>query len=246
MDVVQCTCLGSMGRFGKCLWQHSVSSKYAMLTGSLFESHRWVGHDLFDIPYHPPSRTLVRTELDSLDWETSNIDLLGYFQFQDAVDRLRRSELKEMFRFKSEFRDRFPKREHYIAAHLRTGDYFSMSDVFCNITEQSYFIACRKFGLDVSKMVFVREDQPQSAPDLEVRGLGFIPDFFTLMNADVILRANSTFSWWAATLSLARVFAPVVEDRVGPNDVEFVEGNWPRCVDASRCGGRVTDLHLPE
>jgi hypothetical protein len=80
---------------------------------------------------------------------------------------------------------------------------------------------------------------------LDDRGLGFLTDFFSVMHADVVLRANSTFSWWAALLGRCRVFSPLVEDRTGYQTVEFVEGNWPRICDPKNCNTLVTDLHIP-
>jgi hypothetical protein len=49
-----------------------------------------------------------------------------------------------------------------------------------------------------------------------------------IMASRVIFRANSSFSWWAATLSDARVFAPVVGNNTGWLDCSFVEGNHPK------------------
>jgi hypothetical protein len=62
-------------------------------------------------------------------------------------------------------------------------------------------------------------------------GLEFMRDFMDLYNADVLFRANSTFSWWAGTLGNAKVYSPIVDGLTGhQKDVKFVEGNWPRCV----------------
>jgi hypothetical protein len=52
-----------------------------------------------------------------------------------------------------------------------------------------------------------------------------VNDFFLMMKCKNLFRANSTFSWWAATLGDAQVFSPVVGQRTGWLDVEFVEGN---------------------
>ena len=73
-------------------------------------------------------------------------------------------------------------------------------------------------------------------------GLPFLEDFILMMNADVVLRANSSFSWWAATLGRGRILSPLVEDRTGMQDVEFVEGNWPKMVNSHN----ITDLQLKD
>jgi hypothetical protein len=57
--------------------------------------------------------------------------------------------------------------------------------------------------------------------------------------------ANSTFSFWAATLGNAKVYSPVIRGvRGGKPDAyaEFVEGNWPVMAD----NHPNTDLHLKE
>jgi len=74
-----------------------------------------------------------------------------------------------------------------------------------------------------------------------------LPSFYRLMTAPILFRANSTFSWWAATLGNGRVFAPVIKDLIGLNNqffhhAEFIEGNWPQMTKAPVN----TDLHLRE
>jgi hypothetical protein len=84
-------------------------------------------------------------------------------------------------------------------------------------------------GYDPDKRVEVREDKPNN---YRMSGLEFVTDFFALLNAEVLFRANSTFSWWAATLGHAqKVYSPVVDGLSGyQTNVKFIEGNWPRCV----------------
>lgn len=246
MKIVNCSCLGSLGRFGNQCFQYSCARKYAEIAKATLHTPDWLGTKLFGIHHPRIARQLPKTPSDSIVWGRPNVDLYGYFQYQDVVGKLKRSELKSWFNFLPEFKDRFPKKDSYIAAHCRRGDYLTTaSHVYCNITEQSYYNACDKFGLDRSKLVFVKEDEPQVDSGLS-GDLAFLPDFFTLMNADVILRANSSFSWWAAVLGNGKVYSPIVEAKTGPNDVEFVEGNWPRMCDRQNCGGNVTDLYLPE
>src|SRR5262249_18825117 len=63
----------------------------------------------------------------------------------------------------------------------------------------------------------------------------WLTDFLKLYFARTIFRANSSFSWWAATLSpTAKVFSPVVDkshiygvDGVEEIDVECGEGTHP-------------------
>jgi hypothetical protein len=63
----------------------------------------------------------------------------------------------------------------------------------------------------------------------------WLDDFLKLYFARTIFRANSSFSWWAATLSpTAKVFSPVIDKRhiygvdgMEEITVDFVEGNHP-------------------
>ena len=46
-----------------------------------------------------------------------------------------------------------------------------------------------------------------------------------MINAKVLLRSNSTFGFWAGFFNGSDVYSPVVQGKVGFNDVEFVKGN---------------------
>ncbi|NJO65432.1 MAG: hypothetical protein HC836_47265 [Richelia sp. RM2_1_2] len=128
----------------------------------------------------------------------------------------------------------FPKiKEYYIAAHLRRGDYLTkFAKIYCTVSKKSYFMACDKFNLDKSKIVWISEESPQDSKIIIDKDIEFLTDFFILLNADVILRANSTFSWWAGVLGNSKIYSPVVGSKVGMHDVDFVEGNWPMMLDA--------------
>ena len=59
-----------------------------------------------------------------------------------------------------------------------------------------------------------------------------------------------SFSWWAGVLTNGIVYSPLVRDKTGLQNIEFVNGNWPRMVDTSvndrRAGEISEDLILPE
>ena len=83
--------------------------------------------------------------------------------------------------------------------------------------------------------------------------MDFLPDFVVMMRAKNLLRANSTFGWWAHELgSNDRVFCPDVtkvdanqgiqgQKRV-PQFVPFVEGNHMPVVP---CIPYLSELRLP-
>jgi len=74
--------------------------------------------------------------------------------------------------------------------------------------------------------------------------MSFLPDFYRLMNAPILFRSNSSFSYWAAVLGDNNVvFAPIIEGLEGGREhdrVPFVVGNRPRISMHDFC----TDLHL--
>jgi hypothetical protein len=245
--VVSVSCLGNLGRFGNQLFQYAVARKYAELHGARLETPAWVGQRLFHIDDPPVSRPLPRMPFDHLPWGRVDVDLIGYFQYQEAVEHLSSGELRRWFAFRPEWVSLFQRpRPYYIAAALRRGDYLDLKDTFAIVTKQSYLNACEEFGLDLNALVWVCEEFRQPHAVLDDLGLGFLTDFFTVMHADVALRANSTFSWWAALLGHVRVFSPLVEDRTDYQTVEFVEGNWPRICDPKNTSTHVTDLHVPD
>jgi hypothetical protein len=245
--VVSVSCLGNLGRLGNQLFEYAVARKYAELHGARLETPRWVGQRLFHIDDPPISRPLPRMPFNHLPWGRVDVDLFGYFQYQEAVGKLSVGELRRWFTFRPEWTSGFERpRSYYIAANLRRGDYLELQDTFAIVTKQSYLNACERFGLDPSALIWVCEEMRQPNPVLDDRGLGFLTDFFTVMHADVALRANSTFSWWACLLGAGRVFSPLVEDSTGYQTVEFAEGNWPRICDPKNTNTLVTDLYVPE
>ena len=232
-----------VGGFGNQLFQYAFARAYAEVHRATLLTPGWVGQRIFEISNPPLDYDLPRAGFDEIPNGRVNVILSGYFQSQTAIDLMSVSRLRAWFRLRDEWKQRFTTRLS-IVAHVRRGDYIGLSNIYCLVSENSYIAACRKFSLNPDNISWVQEGSHQQAQDLIDIGVPFLDDFVSLMNADVILRANSSFSWWAATLSRGRVLSPLVEDRIGMQDVEFVEGNWPRMVDSRNCRMHITDLHL--
>ena len=231
------------GGFGNQLFQYAFARAYAEVHHATLLTPGWIGQRVFNISNQPLDYDLPHAGFDEIPNGRVNITLNGYFQSQTAIDLMSRSQLRSWFRLRDEWQRRFTNRPS-IAAHIRRGDYVDLSNIYCLVSENSYITACQKLGLDQNDITWVKEGNRQQPQDLIDLGISFLDDFMSLMNADVIMRANSSFSWWAATLGRGRIFSPLVEDRVGMQDVEFIEGNWPRMVDSRNCGMHITDLHL--
>jgi hypothetical protein len=178
------------------------------------------------------------------------VDLYGYFQTQECLDTLSRRELREWLTLHGGFRHLLAKqRSAYVACHLRGGDYQTRySDRFCAVSRESYRRQLEKLGIRDADVLWVSEATPGGTNEFLRRcGVGFLEDFYTLVNADILLRANSTFSWWAAVLGRGVVYSPVVEDLTGEHTVEFTEGNHPKLFHARNVpGSKHSDLFLPD
>jgi hypothetical protein len=223
------SCLGSFGRFGNQLFQYSFAKAYAEIIGAELQTPPWVGQKIFNIDDPPITDNLQKTNVDEISWGETDIDLFGYFQFKEATEILERHKLKKWFTFREKWTELFaPMNNYYIAAHVRKGDYQSCN-TYGVLEKKIYLEACNKFGLDNSKIVWVTEECPKN--NIETEGeLSFLPDFMTLVNAPVILRGNSSFSWWAATLGNGKIYSPIIDN--GP--FHFVNGNHPRFAEAKK------------
>jgi hypothetical protein len=177
----------------------------------------------------------------------SRSHLKGLCEFSDEVTRL------EAYK---RYRD---MQGLYDVAHLRRDD---ISDPEYNRTHvqgysvvsmESYLRAFRKFGYSEGAIEWVSDDysgkwhvgRKKRLPGTWTYPIGseYLPgvifdwlgDFLKLYFARTIFRANSSFSWWAATLSpTAKVFSPVIDknhiygvDGTEEIAVDFVEGNHP-------------------
>jgi hypothetical protein len=180
--------------------------------------------------------------------------LRSLYQFSDEVTRL------------ESYRRYFDMQGLYDVAHLRRDD---TSDVEYNrthpqghsvISKDSYLRAFRKFGYSEDSIEWVSDDYsgrwhigrkvrfrggweyPAGSQYLPGIVFDWLDDFLKLYFARTIFRANSSFSWWAATLSpTANVFSPVIDkshiygvDGMEEIAVDFVEGNHPHWLHGGR------------
>jgi hypothetical protein len=245
-----------IGGFGNQIHQYAAVRKYASLIDAQLEVPDWVGKRIFGLTEPGWSCNLPEVNdggnglqpsakpVDSMG--PTNIRIGGYFQMQRWVGALSRAELRQWLQVRPELiaqcRSVLPVGP-YTAAHVRQGDYIG-HPLYANIPERAYVRACAEHGLSIDE--WVRQNSPRCVAGLH-GDFSFLPDFLVLLRSSILLRANSTFSWWAAALADPSqvVYAPVVTDHVGEFDADFVKGNWPRIADARRVGPCTEDLHLP-
>lgn len=196
--LVTISCLGNYGRFGNQLFQYAYARALAEQLGAELHTPDWIGRELF-IGVDEP---IMQTKGD--------IDLFDYFQNPEHLELLSRKKVRDWFQFKNP-----PKvAKHNLIFNKRRGDYLTHSDQYPIVSDASYIKGAEKFNLDHTEALILDQDNPD-----------FLTDFCLMMNCDNLFRANSTFSWWAATLGDCQVYSPKVEDRTGWVDVEFVKGN---------------------
>lgn len=233
-------------RFGNQLFQYMLARGYAEMTGARLHTAPWIGQQIFALDDPPIERDLPqRYDMDYEQWAGErDIEITGWGLHQKTL-LYTRSDAKRWLRFHPEVLELIESTKRLgLVCHQRHKDFLEMGD-YIAIRSESYFAACTEHDLRCG-LWFVSEASAKVIDALEAAGIGFLADFMTMMRAKILLRANSTFSWWAATLGEnERVFAPKL-DGITPiagevQHVPFVEGNWP----AISCRHpNCSDLHL--
>ncbi len=231
--------------------QYAFCRAYAEKHGCELQTDFWMGQDVFEINDPPRQMELPQVTMENFEeWNgQKDIQIAGWGQHQKCLIYTRR-DARRYFTFRPKILDMLagvPKLE--VAAHLRWADFLAYPEAgFIAISKESYLRACDQFGIDKTKITWVSEENPIVVPgidqgvwtspnsdhhtrqtDTRRTSLGFLPDFYALMQADVLLRANSTFSLWAAILGHHKtVLSPnlcgIMKER-HPQLVPFSRGN---------------------
>ena len=240
-----------LGGFGNQLHQYTAARVYAETVGAELQMPPdcWTLQYIFGFSHPPWSRDLPEVNDGGvpggrqLEWGETNVRLAGYCQMQRWVGLMSRAKLRQWLTVRPELEGICGAPRGSVAAHLRRGDYVG-HPIFCTVTKSAYEKAAEALGRSID--TWADQDHPRPCPAGLHPDVSYLADWLALARASVLFRANSTFSWWAAALSDADVYAPVVEDRIGEHEAFFVRGNWPRIADTARTGVRIDDLHLPE
>ena len=232
------------GRLGNLLFQYAHLRAYAEQNGYEVSLPPWIGERVFaGVP-----------EAIRPDKYKPDLDLGEDLHQRQSSLIYTRKQVREWFALKPEVLEKIgfaTCRNDSIILNLREGNDYISAGMVC-ISPESYKKEAKRIFGKYANCSWETDTNPTwfggFSGNPSASGLGTtevcLPSFYRLMTAPILFRANSTFSWWAATLGNGRVFSPVIEGMKGgvPNQhcSNFVEGNWPRMSQAPEC----TDLHL--
>lgn len=218
-----------IGRWGNQLFQYAHARAQAERDGMELHVQPWPGKLLFQ-DCNDPEPT-----------GSEDVILSGYFQKQEDLIYTRQDCLR-WFKLKPEHPKAGCRGFKTIVGHRRVGDYIACG--YPVVSVWSYFNAAEKWGIAKGYIELVSDELPDVHAEYEGE-LSFFPDFYRLMTAKWLLRGNSSFSWWAATLNPhQRILSPMIDGLRGgvEHDVDFTYGNWPRISSLDCC----TNLLLAE
>lgn len=245
------------GRFGNQVMQYLFCRAFAEQFGYELRGDSWIGERVFDIRHpRPDGSPLSRmNEVDifatlrdadrrcGATGLPANIEFRGYAQTQSCLNFYTKRKAQEWLKLRPEAAEKCAAARpdsDTIIGHRRVGDYVGYGG-YPVVSSLSYWRALKKFGFDDSRFVLLSEESPTHHAGLP-DDLSFMPDFYRMMKAPVLLRGNSSFSWLAALLGDGLVLAPVVDGfGGGPCEAEFVAGNHPKFTSHLDF---VTDLHV--
>jgi hypothetical protein len=247
--IVTVSRLGRWGRFGNSLFQYAFAKGYAESIGAeLHVPADWYARKIFEINDPPIDGPLPAGQgFDVIP--KGEADIHGYYQYQGALDFYSAKKARIWLRLRTKWNSLSAIKEPYTAFHIRRGDFKSFAHLYCIPTAHSY-LKCYEAHPEIPRFLIYVGDETQMEVDGVPKEFAFLPDFVCLMRSTCLLRANSSFSWWAATLGGMRVFAPDVGSKVGEQEVDFVEGNYPWFADVRKnepqSPGIFTELRLKD
>lgn len=234
-----------LGRMGNCMSSYAFARAFAEQNNLELQTDPWVGQKVFGLN-DPPidmSRVYLKPTLDENTITPDAKDFLfrSYCQQQKCLIYTRRDCLR-WFKFAKEISDNLPVlKDNSLVAHIRRGDFLGYK---YPCPSRASYTRLRDELFPHLDMLLISDEHPMHF-DGFTDDLADIPDFWLMTKAPILLRANSTFSWWAGTLNHGAVYSPVMDGLEGgkEHDVQFVRGNWPKFRSDLPF---LTDLHLPE
>ena len=251
------------GRFGNQVCQFLFCRALADRYSYDLHCDEWIGEKVFDIPPAPRHRGGQLRRHNEIDiWEEmpngQDIEFRGYGQTtmrkmdghlgmaQCTVYSKR--QVQEWLPIKPDLlailnrilANRTPLIRDSIVAHQRAGDYIGYG--YPVVSKQSYLDTAVKYFGSCAHVTFVTEETALNHAPLPDE-LAFLPDFYRLTQAPVLMRGNSTFSFVAGLLGNGLVLSPRIDNLVGGvehDGVQFEAGNHCRLANFDFC----SDLHV--
>lgn len=242
------------GRFGNQCCQWLFAKSIAERTGSVFRCDDWIGNKIFKPTPHCFSQDIPRVnEHELIQWsllpydKRHDVEFRGYAQMQQCMTYTKK-QAQEWLKISDDLlpvlnrilANRTPLVPDTIVAHQRAGDYAGYG--YPIVSKQSYRDAAVKYFGSCAHVNFVTEENPLLHAPLPDE-LAFLPDFYRLMQAPVLMRGNSTFSFVAGLLGNGLVLSPRIDGLVGGvehDGVQFEAGNHCRLANLDFC----SDLHV--
>ena len=249
MPILNCSL---QGRFGNQAMQVLFARALAEGYGYEFHCDEWVGDRIFEqvVPRYV-GKELPRYNENSLALPMNrgeDCEFRGYGQKACGANMpYTKTQAQKWFRIRPSIEqhlrrilvNRTPIIQDSIVAHHRAGDYFGYG--YPVVSREAYRMAAREY-FGTMHVVFVAEENPIDHEPLH-SDLSFLPDFYRLMKAPTLMRANSSFSFVAGLLGDSIVLSPRIDGRQGGiehDDVKFEPGNHCRLSDFDFC----SDLHV--
>jgi hypothetical protein len=184
-------------------------------------------------------------------------DDLDCMYFQHCYEIVDQALINEIFEFSNEVKlskvylQHYEKRQTYDVMHLRRGDVANpnFKGAYSMISTNSYINQMNALKINP---VIVSDDQKVRTPTEWVSTghrwsypvgeqrqpvifFDWFPDFLTIMFGRIVLRGNSSFSWWACRLGKVDVYSPILTPKPEPNAhycqyAEFEHSNCPHFV----------------
>lgn len=238
------TCYFPMiGRLGNLLFIYCFARAFCERHNFDLCLHPWIGERIFNIPEavrpdvpHAPDKVMAEQT----------------YQNQDSLIYTR-EQVRQWLQIRPELLEKLApaKCQANVLLNVRMApDYIGAGLVM--LSRHCYFDAAAVHGynpahcgweIDIAPTWLEEFDGDFNASGYNTTWAG-LPSFYRLLTAPVLFRANSSFSWWAATLSGGKVYSPVIRGMTGGKPDQycnnFVEGNWPVMADVHPN----TDLHL--
>lgn len=214
------------GRFGNQIFQYAFAVYSALLLNKKLGVLPWDGDKFFEhkslTHFHLP--TFENVEIYKLycekyfkidpSFDTEYLFLNGYFQHASFYENINKSLFQNIFETKKEISALFENKlpiHNFVVCHLRYGDY---GYGYFYKTKLSWLESWLEQNMTSDALLYIATDEPKRvrtklqkyhpiyAHDLSIKvDLGYYTDHYVMQQANILLMANSSFSFSAALLN---------------------------------------------